>query len=118
MASASEAGGSEAAGLSAAADGVRRVALACEAGDELLSLTTPAHLNVNKVSRQLRRADVSMSNCLLSVDSDARFVSRVAQRFPALPVVANLRCGLWYVEQPDETAYFKVRRSPASQAWL
>ncbi len=72
-------------------------------------LATPPHLNVNKISRQLRRADLSLHNCLLSVDADTAFVSHLAKLFPTLPVVANLRCGLWYTPSPHATAYFKVR---------
>ena len=58
---------------------------------------------------QLRRTDLSTHNCLLSIDDDARFVARLAALFPGLPLVANLRCGLWYVPSPDATAYFKAR---------
>ena len=80
--------------------------LAC--ADDVL-LATPAHLNVNKISRLLRRTDLSLRNCLLSIDADARFVARLAAAFPTLPVVANLRCGLWYTPEPHASAYFKVR---------
>ena len=111
--------------------------------EDVILLATPAHLNINKISRevragrpcalarpaaerfrrspladalsraraQLRRTDLSLHNCLLSIDADARFVARLARRFPALPVVANLRCGAWYTPAPDATAYFKVSAS-------
>ena len=36
-------------------------------------------------------------------------MARLAQRFPDLPLVANLRCGAWYTPAPDATAYFKAR---------
>ena len=78
------------------------------ATDEVL-LSTPAHLNVNKISRQLRRSDLSLRNCLHSVDVDARWVAHLAACFPGLTVVANLRCGLWYTREAQATAYFKVR---------
>ena len=103
-----------------------------------MQLSTPAHLNINKISRevrgarpqacqrlgpsltaspllQLRRADLSALNCLLSIDDDARFVARLAALFPGLPLVANLRCGLWYTPAPDATAYFKARSGPAAR---
>lgn len=33
---------------------------------------------------------------------------QVARRCPSLPLFANLRCGLWYVEPPvQHTCYFK-----------
>lgn len=76
---------------------------------EQVQLCTPEHLNVNKISRQLRRADLSLRNCLHSVDVDARWVAHLAACFPGLPVVANLRCGLWYTREAQATAYFKVR---------
>jgi hypothetical protein len=58
---------------------------------------------------QLRRTDLSLHNCLLSIDDDARFVARVAGLYPGLQLVANLRCGAWYTPAPQATAYFKVR---------
>jgi len=116
---------------------------AVEGGDDVVVLSTPAHLNINKISRevrssaaarasgirrlqaltepspaQLRRADLSTHNCLLSIDDDARFVSRLAALFPGLPLVANLRCGLWYTPNPDATAYFKARCAAHSHLWL
>ncbi len=65
---------------------------------------------------QLRRTDLSLLNCLLSIDDDARFVARLAARYPALQLVANLRCGLWYAPAPHATAYFKVCRAAAARA--
>lgn len=82
-----------------------------DAADEEVLLSTPAHLNVNKISRQLRRSDLSLRNCLHSVDVDAAWVAHLAACFPGLPVVANLRCGLWYTREAQATAYFKVRPS-------
>jgi hypothetical protein len=89
--------------------------LSCSADEDTredtVLLATPAHLNVNKVSRHLRRADLSLRNCLHSVSADADWVDAVAARFTGRPVVANLRCGLWYTRRADATAYFKVRES-------
>ena len=39
--------------------------------------------------------------------ADSAFVAEVAALYPDLPVLANLRCGLWYVAAPDSTCYFK-----------
>jgi hypothetical protein len=58
---------------------------------------------------QLRRTDLSLHNCLLSIDDDARFVARVASLYPRLEVISNLRCGAWYTQAAHATAYFKVR---------
>lgn len=79
-------------------------------GEETVLLATPAHLNVNKLSRLLRREDVSAFNCLASIEADAAWVAGVSRAHAHLPVVANLRCGRWYVEAPDAECYFKVRR--------
>ena len=110
------------------------------ADDDVIVLCTPAHLNINKVSRQvrvfsarrrvaaawtelpapptqLRRTDLALHNCLLSVSDDAHFVARMAAQYPALPLVANLRCGLWYVASPDATAYFKVSKAHRPALW-
>ena len=34
---------------------------------------------------------------------------------PELPLVANLRCGAWYVPRPDATCYFKSMDGHAGQ---
>lgn len=33
--------------------------------------------------------------------------AQVANLRPKLPVIANLRCGAWYVPRPDATCYYK-----------
>ena len=43
----------------------------------------------------------------MSVLDDASFVRQIRALYPGLPVFANLRCGLWYVESPTGTCYFK-----------
>lgn len=48
-----------------------------------------------------------MSSCLHSVAFDARFVAEIRALYPTLPLLANLRCGLWYAPHPDATCYFK-----------
>jgi tRNA A64-2'-O-ribosylphosphate transferase len=78
-----------------------------------LRLTQPAsyllgmHPQVSHIERELRREQSSAYNCLLSVLDDARFVDEVAGLYPTLPVFANLRCGLWYVQRASHTCYFK-----------
>jgi hypothetical protein len=32
---------------------------------------------------------------------------QVHNLYPTLPLLANLRCGLWYTPKPDATCYFK-----------
>ena len=65
------------------------------------------HNSVGRVLRQLKKEDSSLFNCACSVSNDASFVEEVSKLYPHLPVVANLRCGLWYVRQGDPTCYFK-----------
>lgn len=69
----------------------------------------------------LRRTTLTVHNRLTSIKADAEFVSRAAQAFGATsptksdtsanqrPLVANERCGSWYVppEVKGGSAYFK-----------
>ena len=59
------------------------------------------------LDQALRREQQSVSNCLLSIFDDARFVQEISALYPSLPVFANLRCGLWYVPNATATCYFK-----------
>lgn len=63
----------------------------------------PTHDSIWKVTRQLKKEQLSLYNCLASVLSDAAFVSEIRALYPTLPLLANLRCGLWYARQPDGT---------------
>lgn len=65
------------------------------------------HLSVYAVSKELKREQNSLYNCISSVVSDTSFVSEIRQLYPTIPLLANLRCGLWYCRQPDGTCYFK-----------
>lgn len=70
--------------------------------------TFPRQANsVSRVLRQLKKEDSSLFNCACSVSNDARFVEEVSSLYPHLPVVPNLRCGLWYVRNGEPTCYFK-----------
>jgi hypothetical protein len=66
----------------------------------------------NKLSHLLgdiRRSDLSIPNRLRSVCEDAAFVADVAAALPDFPLVANERCGSWYVDPATKkaSAYFK-----------
>jgi tRNA A64-2'-O-ribosylphosphate transferase len=50
---------------------------------------------------ELKRSDQSVKNRLQSIYSDAAFVQSVAEAY-SLPLVANERCGSWYI--PHEAA--------------
>ena len=70
-------------------------------------VTFPTINSVNRVLRQLKKEECSLFNCACSVSSDAVFIDEVSQLHSGLPVIANLRCGLWYTRNPQQTCYFK-----------
>ncbi|KAK5828857.1 tRNA A64-2'-O-ribosylphosphate transferase [Linnemannia elongata] len=45
----------------------------------------------------MRRDAKSLLNRLRSIQADASFVSEISNLFPQFPVIANERCGTWYV---------------------
>ena len=63
--------------------------------------------SVNQVLRALKRKEVGLYNCICSVLSDVAFVKEIHLLYNSLPLVANLRCGLWYAPKHDSTCYFK-----------
>ncbi|RYP20442.1 hypothetical protein DL765_002818 [Monosporascus sp. GIB2] len=69
--------------------------------------------NFNSILQDLRRRSLSMGNRLRSIREDAAFVAEVAAAFGPpgrpRPVVANERCGSWYVPPRSKaaSAYFK-----------
>ena len=73
------------------------------------SLILPAaSQNISKTITSLTRSSLSILNRLSSIDHDSLFVRQVAQHLK-LPVIANERCGSWYI-RPDikaGSAYFK-----------
>ena len=69
--------------------------------------------SIYKVVRQLKKDDHGPYNCLASIVADAAFVRDVRRRYPTLPVFANLRCGLWYVD-PNDRNDDHVSRQAAS----
>ena len=71
------------------------------------SIVFPAVNPVNRVLRQLQKEESSLFNCVCSVSTDAAFIDEVARLHADVPVLANLRCGLWYVRDPQTTCYFK-----------
>ena len=73
----------------------------------LPGLVDPVHLSMNQVLKHLKREENSLYNCLNSVVHDSAFDRQTAELYPSLPVFANLRCGLWYIPEPQHTCYFK-----------
>ncbi|KAJ3552576.1 hypothetical protein NM688_g4083 [Phlebia brevispora] len=58
----------------------------------------------------IRRESLDLYNRLHSIAEDVQFVTSVAEAYPDLPILPNLRCGAWYVDPniaAKEAAYFK-----------
>ncbi|OJJ48295.1 hypothetical protein ASPZODRAFT_130272 [Penicilliopsis zonata CBS 506.65] len=75
----------------------------------LSSLHFPlAAQSVSQTLSSLRRSALSVTNRLRSIETDATFVQEVADHY-GLPLVANERCGSWYIPPEAKTgsAYFK-----------
>eukprot|EP01018_Ginkgo_biloba_P001983 Gb_29716 [translate_table: standard] len=65
------------------------------------------NMNIYKVCRKIKRMDQSLYNALRSIYEDSLFVAEIRRLWPDLPLIANLRCGLWYSSHFDATCYFK-----------
>ncbi|KAE8396240.1 tRNA A64-2'-O-ribosylphosphate transferase [Aspergillus alliaceus] len=63
---------------------------------------------ISQTLSSLRRSALSIANRLHSIETDATFVREVAEYYN-LPLVANERCGSWYIPPDAKTgsAYFK-----------
>ncbi|KKK15061.1 hypothetical protein P175DRAFT_0257179 [Aspergillus ochraceoroseus IBT 24754] len=70
--------------------------------------STTERLSVSQTLASLRRSALSVTNRLRSIEADATFVTEVASHYD-LPLVANERCGSWYIPPDSKTgsAYFK-----------
>ncbi|XP_062090899.1 uncharacterized protein C3F10.06c [Humulus lupulus] len=64
-------------------------------------------LSIYKAARSIKRKDNTIYNALRSIYEDSTFVGEISQLWPDLPLVANLRCGLWYFSRFHSTCYFK-----------
>ncbi|TDZ12918.1 tRNA A64-2'-O-ribosylphosphate transferase [Colletotrichum spinosum] len=69
---------------------------------------TAANHNFSHILTDLKRSNLSVANRLRSCQHDADFVKEVAACY-GRPLVANERCGSWYVrpEEKAASAYFK-----------
>ncbi|KAJ5495160.1 hypothetical protein N7539_000276 [Penicillium diatomitis] len=67
-----------------------------------------AQTSISQTLASLRRSALSVSNRLQSIETDAEFVREVADHY-GLPLVANERCGSWYIDPTVKvgSAYFK-----------
>ncbi|GAB4852655.1 hypothetical protein Ancab_016870 [Ancistrocladus abbreviatus] len=65
-------------------------------------------LSIYKAARSIKKKQNStLYNALRSIYEDSIFVGEIFQLWPELPLVANLRCGLWYSSKFHSTCYFK-----------
>lgn len=67
-----------------------------------------AQTSISQTLASLRRSALSVSNRLQSIETDAKFVREAADHY-GLPLVANERCGSWYIDPETKvgSAYFK-----------
>ncbi|KAL9002741.1 MAG: hypothetical protein Q9188_004341, partial [Gyalolechia gomerana] len=67
-----------------------------------------ASLNLSKSLSSISRSSHSVINRLASIDCDSVFVRKIAHHYK-LPLIANERCGTWYIppELKAGSAYFK-----------
>ncbi|XP_059634898.1 tRNA A64-2'-O-ribosylphosphate transferase isoform X2 [Cornus florida] len=65
-------------------------------------------VSIYKAARTIKQKENScVYNSLRSIYEDSIFVGEIAQLWPQLPLLANLRCGLWYSSNFHSTCYFK-----------
>ncbi|KAI7263315.1 tRNA '-O-ribosylphosphate transferase [Hortaea werneckii] len=58
----------------------------------------PSQTNdLKTVLTELKRSNLRITNRLHSIHADATFVASVAKAFHPLPLIANERCGSWYI---------------------
>ncbi|GAQ80688.1 initiator tRNA phosphoribosyl transferase family protein [Klebsormidium nitens] len=67
----------------------------------------PENLSIYKLSRLIKREQNDLYNSLRSIYADSLFVSEIRRLYPSLPLLANLRCGIWYSPHFDGSCYFK-----------
>ncbi|RHZ80565.1 hypothetical protein Glove_134g83 [Diversispora epigaea] len=60
-------------------------------------------------TEQIRKDSKNIYNRLKSIYEDSKFISEISNLLPYLPVIANERCGNWYIDQKlcAQSAYFK-----------
>lgn len=74
---------------------------------QLNSAAMEERQSIYKISRTIKRRHSTLYNALRSIYEDSIFVGEISQLWPELPLLANLRCGLWYSPKFDFNCYFK-----------
>ncbi|EGF97856.1 uncharacterized protein MELLADRAFT_84197 [Melampsora larici-populina 98AG31] len=68
------------------------------------------HSIFREQEKEVNKQQKDIYNRIHSVAEDCEFVVSVAKKFPQFPIIANQRCGAWYVDpanSPDCSVYFK-----------
>ncbi|KAI4379387.1 hypothetical protein MLD38_005694 [Melastoma candidum] len=63
--------------------------------EEGIEVDAEAKQSVYNAARRIKQRENSLYNALRSIYEDSVFVSEISQLWSSLPLVANLRCGLW-----------------------
>lgn len=65
--------------------------------------------SMSQLMASLKRTTLTIHNRLTSIRTDSEFVSEVSLAYGTRPLVANERCGSWYVPPARKagSAYFK-----------
>lgn len=63
--------------------------------------------SIYRAARRIKRQENTLYNALRSIYEDSVFVAEIAGLWPALPLLANLRCGRWYSPRFYGSCYFK-----------
>ena len=81
-----------------------------------LHFPSAEHASISQTLSSLRRSALSVTNRLRSIEDDASFVRDVAIDYD-LPLVANERCGSWYIDPVAKagSVYFKSTDGHAGQ---
>ncbi|XP_031287828.1 tRNA A64-2'-O-ribosylphosphate transferase-like isoform X1 [Pistacia vera] len=66
-----------------------------------------AKLSIYRAARSIKRRRNSLYNALRSIYEDSVFVGEISHLWPQIPLLVNLRCGLWYSPNFHSTCYFK-----------
>ncbi|RIA84745.1 tRNA A64-2'-O-ribosylphosphate transferase [Glomus cerebriforme] len=78
--------------------------------DDVDKITNRVGSNVHYDTEQIRKDSKNIFNRLKSIFEDAKFVSEISELLSYLSVIANERCGTWYVDPMKfgtQTVYFK-----------
>ncbi|KAI6757698.1 hypothetical protein HG531_003523 [Fusarium graminearum] len=75
-----------------------------------LILPQNEQLSMSQLMASLKRTTLTIHNRLTSIQTDAEFVDNVSHSYAPRPLVANERCGSWYIppERKGASAYFKI----------